>query len=56
MSHPNVSRKKFNEAAKRLKRKQFLTAAEARDKLAGLHGYTNFAAMERTMITRGDWK
>lgn len=51
-----VSRKKFNEAAKRLKRKQFLTAAEARDELARKEGYRNFAWLEHDMIQRGDWK
>jgi len=50
------SRKKFNEEAKRLKRKQFLTASDARDKWARHHGYTDFAAMEQFMIERGDWK
>lgn len=51
-----ASRKKFNEAAKRLKRKQFLTAAESRNVLAREYGYHDFAAMEQTMIQRGDWK
>ncbi|KAE8546178.1 hypothetical protein [Marinobacter nauticus] len=51
-----TSRKKFNEAAKRLKRKQFLTAAEARDELARKEGYRNFAWMEQAMIERGEWK
>lgn len=51
-----MNRKKFNEAAKRLKRKQFLTAAEARDVLARKEGYDDFAAMEKIKIERGEWK
>jgi len=51
-----VSRKKFNEAAKRLKRKQFLTAAEARNVMAREYGHRDFTDMEQKLIERGDWK
>lgn len=51
-----LSRKRFNESAKRLKRKQFLTADGARNEMARQHGYPNFAAMEKAMIEKGDWK
>ncbi len=50
------SRKKFNEEAKRLKRKQFLTGAEARDRLAVKEGYTDFSAMEKALKITGEWK
>ena len=53
---PKISRKRFNENAKKVKRKQFITGAEARDRLAKDYGYTDFAAMERDMIQRGEWK
>ncbi|ATN93272.1 hypothetical protein [Marinobacter phage PS6] len=51
-----VSRKKFNDQAKRLKRKQFITGAEARDQLAREQGYTDFAAMEKALRVTGEWK
>lgn len=52
-----VSRKKFNEEAKRMKRKLFVTAAEARDRLAAnRYGYATFAELEQAMTDQGKWK
>lgn len=51
-----LSRKRFNQSAKRLKRKQFITADAARNYMARQHGYPDFATMEKTMVEKGDWK
>lgn len=52
-----VSRKKFNEEAKRIKRKLFITAAEARDRLASQrYGYSTFVELEQAMTDQGKWK
>lgn len=52
-----VSRKKYNEEAKRIKRKQFITASEARDRLAQQkYGYPSFQALESAMTEKGEWK
>lgn len=56
MAHPNVSRKRFNENAKKIKRKEHITAAEARDQLARGFGYTDFAEMNLHMMKMGEWK
>lgn len=51
-----MSRKKFNDEAKRIKRKFFLTAQEARNRLAQKMGYANFSAMESVMVEQKQWK
>lgn len=53
---PKVSRKRFNENAKKVKRKQFITGAEARDQLARGYGYNDFKEMNLHMMKMGEWK
>lgn len=50
------SRKRFSEAAKKVKRKQYLTGAEARDLLARGYGFTDFKEMNLEMMKLGEWK
>lgn len=53
---PQVSRKRFNENAKKVKRKEHITGAEARDQLARGYGYTDFSEMNLHMMKMGHWK
>lgn len=51
-----VSRKKVNEVAKRIKRKQHITASQARDQVAQGYGYKDFAEMNKHLMVMGEWK
>ena len=56
MITPKVSRKRFTQNAKRLKRKGHITGAQARDQLARGFGYADFAEMNKHMMVMGEWK
>lgn len=56
MNPPKVSRKRFNETAKKVKRKEHITGAQARDQLARGYGYADFADMNKHMMVMGEWK
>lgn len=50
-----ISRKKFIEEARKLKRKKFLTGSEARNRLAKEYGFRDFATMEERMRSEKEW-
>ena len=47
-----ISQKKFNDEAKKLKRKLHLTAPEARDELARKYGYQNYADVVELVFSK----
>lgn len=51
-----ISRKHFNDQAKRLKRRNILTAGAARDYAARKHGFPDFAVMEQAQVAAKEWK